>query len=95
MKFYALLVLGLGLLGASTASNASCVCSCINGSMEAVCSNSIEVAPICPPRVCPITPASVQPINPPTVPPIGTKQCTQEQVYNENARKYEWKQICR
>jgi hypothetical protein len=45
--------------------NAACQCVCMNGEVEAVCSSSIDVQPICPPRVCPIVPPAVRPIDPP------------------------------
>ena len=73
---------------------ADCYCTCINGQNQPVCSSSIDLRPICGPRVCPIEPPSVKPINPPTVPPIGTKVCIQEQVWDHNLGKYVWKQIC-
>lgn len=73
---------------------AECVCTCVNGQQKAVCSNALDIQPICPPRICPIVPPSIPPIQAPTIPPIGTTDCEMKQVYNEYARKYEWKQIC-
>lgn len=75
--------------------SAACVCRCVNGSMEALCSSSIDMRPICPPTVCPIVPPSVMPTQTPTIPPIGTSSCTQEQVYDANSDTYQWKTICR
>ena len=74
---------------------AACQCTCINGNVQAVCTNAIEIRPICAPRVCPITPPSVRPLNTPSVPPIGTKTCRMEQVLNPYTNQYEWKRICR
>jgi hypothetical protein len=72
----------------------NCVCRCVDGEMTPICTNAIEVRPICPPTVCQIVPPSVQPINPPTVPPVGTSQCQNKQVLNPYTRQYEWKMIC-
>ncbi len=76
-------------------SSANCRCACVNGSVQALCSSSIDIQPICPPQVCPITPPSVRPVEIPIVPPIGTSSCRNEQVYNSQKAQYEWKQICR
>jgi hypothetical protein len=87
-----LAVLALGTPGLALA---NCECKCIDGEVRAVCSSSIDVKPICSPRICPIVPPSVRPIQSPTVPPIGTEVCEKKQVYNEYTRQYEWKTICR
>jgi hypothetical protein len=81
-------------LFASFSALADCRCVCMNGDVQAVCSSSLDIEPICPPRVCPITPPSVEPIQQPRVPPIGTSNCVQRQVYNEYTRRYEWKEVC-
>ena len=73
---------------------ADCSCVCINGEVRAVCSSSLDIEPICPPRICPITPPSIPPIQTPRIPPIGTTNCVQKQVYNEYTRQYEWKEVC-
>lgn len=82
------------ILLVSNIANATCVCSCVNGQNIPICSNSIDVRPVCPPKICPIVPPSVAPINTPRVPPVGTNQCTQHQVYNNYTGRYEWKQLC-
>lgn len=75
-------------------SNANCECACVNGSVQALCTSTIDLKPICSPQVCPIKPPSVRPIEKPTVPPIGASSCRNEQVYNPQKSQYEWKQIC-
>jgi hypothetical protein len=80
------------LAGAQTTS--SCRCACVNGEVKALCSSSIEVPPICAPRVCPIVTPSIKPIAPPRVPPVGTSKCALKQVYNERTQKYEWRSVC-
>ncbi len=84
----------LGSLLFATQAVAACRCMCIDGEVRPICSSSIDLPPICAPRICPIKPPSVEPINPPRVPPIGTKKCTMKQVYNEYTQRYEWKQLC-
>ena len=74
---------------------AACVCRCVDGEVRAICSSSIDVAPICAPAVCPITPPSVSPIPAPRVPPIGTDSCRMAQVLNPRTGQYEWRQVCR
>lgn len=92
-----MLSLALGAAGSllPIPSFAACSCECINGSVQAVCSNSLDIRPICPPRICPIVPPSIQPIQTPYIPPIGTSGCRQEQVLNPYTNQYEWRSICR
>lgn len=93
-----LVAASLILLGASVSggnASAACVCRCVDGEVKAICSSSIDLPPICAPRICPLTPPSLEPLPRPTLPPIGTKTCRQEQVYNEYTKRYEWKTICR
>src|SRR6516162_7762841 len=85
-------VIAFLLLGGTA--RASCVCQCVNGEVQPLCSSAIDLPPICPPRVCPLAPPSIAPLNPPTLPPLGTSACRQEQVCNQfgNCR---WQQVCR
>jgi hypothetical protein len=76
-------------------SYAACQCRCVNGSVQALCSSTLDVQPICAPQVCPIVPPAVQPIATPQVPPLGTSSCNMQQVYNSQKGLYEWKNICR
>src|SRR5579862_7889901 len=81
-------------LALATQAQASCVCRCVNGTMRALCSSSIDLAPICPPTVCVIPPAAIAPIKPPRLPPLGTFQCQQQQVQNPVTLQYEWHRVC-
>jgi hypothetical protein len=92
-RLVALTIIGVGLL--PTSASATCVCRCVNGEMQSICSNSIEVPPICPPTVCQIVPPSVAPVPTPMVPPIGATSCEPEQVLNPHTQQYEWRTICR
>lgn len=93
------LAIGLGtviaLAGLSTEATAACRCLCVNGLMQPVCDNAMEIRPICPPTICGIVPPAVRPITPPMVPPIGTTHCAPEQVLNPYTGRYEWRTICR
>jgi hypothetical protein len=68
---------------------AACTCQCVNGQMQALCTSSIELPPLCPP-----TPPSIAPIGTPTLPPLGTTSCGPRQVLNPYTRQYEWRTIC-
>ena len=72
---------------------AGCQCVCMNGEVEAVCSSSLDIQPICAPRICPIVQPAVRPIDPPRIPPIGASRCRSEQVWT--GQKYQWVEICR
>ena len=73
---------------------AECTCECVDGKVVALCENSLDIQPICPPRICPIVSPSIEPIQTPRIPPIGTTDCYQRQVYNKRTGEYEWKEIC-
>lgn len=94
MKQIMLIGIMIAWIFASNIAVADCSCVCMRGEVQAVCSSTLEIRPICAPRICPITPPSVEPIQQPRVPPIGTSNCTQQQVYNEYSHMYEWKEIC-
>ena len=73
---------------------ADCSCVCIDDEVRAICSSTLDIEPICPPRICPIVPPSIEPIQTPRIPPIGTSQCVQKQIYNEYTGQYEWQEVC-
>ena len=75
--------------------NASCVCRCVNGNVHALCSSTLEIAPICPPKICPLTSPSIKPLPSLKLNPLGTTSCTQKQVFNSYTSRYEWKRVCR
>jgi hypothetical protein len=89
-----LLLVAVGALALVSNANAACQCVCMSGEVRAVCSSTLDIAPICPLRVCPITPLSVEPIQRPRVPPLGTKKCAQRQIYNEYTHQYQWREVC-
>jgi hypothetical protein len=71
-----------------------CECSCVNGTVQALCSSTIDIRPICPEKLCPVVIKTVKPLHTPSLPPVGTKSCDLQQVYNEDKRQYEWQEIC-
>ena len=83
------------ILSWAAGAQAACICRCVNGEVTALCSSSIDIEPVCAPRVCPIVPPSIAPIQSPRVPPIGTESCRQAQVYNPQTYRYEWREVCR
>ena len=90
------LVIGilLGIVAAPVRSLASCVCRCVDGEVVPICTSSLEIPPICPPRICPIVPPAIPPIQPPVIPPVGTTRCEQRQVWSETRQQYVWREIC-
>lgn len=89
------------LFGICGIMSAECVCSCVNGRVEALCDNSFEMRPMCEMRLC------EQEMPPPfkepemmfddavRLPEFGTNKCSNERVYNEMTNQYEWQVICR
>lgn len=75
-------------------SEASCVCRCVNGQVQAMCTNATEVPPVCGPEVCPVTPPTIEPIAAPQLRPLGTSECHEAQVLNPYSHQYEWKRVC-
>lgn len=78
----------------ATPASANCVCRCVDGEMQPLCSNSIDIPPVCMPTVCAIVPPSITPITPPSIPPLGTSECSQRQVQNPDTGRYEWQRVC-
>lgn len=90
---FGVVLFGLFLLGSHEAS-AACRCACVNGEVVPLCSSSLDIPPICPPRICPIVPPAIEPIQPPRIPPLGTDQCRMAQVLNPRTGRYEWREVC-
>jgi hypothetical protein len=74
--------------------DASCVCRCVDGEVQPLCSSSIDLPPICAQSICSIVPPSITPIQPSLLPPLGTSSCSQHQVLNPVTNRYEWRSIC-
>ena len=78
----------------NSTSYAACTCECVNGQVEAICSNSMDLRPLCGPRLCPLVNPSIKPLDSLTLPPLGTSNCTNMQVYNSYTYQYEWEEMC-
>ena len=72
---------------------AACECRCIDGEVRALCSSTLDLDPVCAPRICPPVPPSIAPIQAPRIPPIGTTSCRQVQMEVPRGR-YEWREVC-
>jgi hypothetical protein len=83
------------ILAGSDPGHAACQCACVDGRVQAICQNAIDLRPICAAQICQLVPPSVRPLQAPTVPPIGTSNCQPQQVFNPNTRLYEWRTLCR
>lgn len=87
-------LIALGLLTLATAASANCACRCVNGEVRPICTNSLDIPPICAPTICPIVPPAITPIQTPQIPPIGTSACRQVQVLDPYTGQYRWRTIC-
>jgi hypothetical protein len=74
--------------------DASCVCRCVDGQVQPLCTSSIDLPPICALTICGIVPPSIAPIQTPGIPPLGTSSCSPRQVLNPATNQYEWRSIC-
>ena len=87
-------VIAVFIFAQSTIALASCSCQCVNGEVTAICSSTLDIEPICSPRICPLDSPSIKPLDSLSLPPLGTSSCSQERVYNEDSGKYEWEEVC-
>lgn len=82
------------MIGVSaSAVSAACQCACVNGRMQPLCANKVDLPPVCPVAVCPVPRVGVAPMAPVGVPPLGTKRCEQKLVTNAYGAQ-EWKSVC-
>ncbi|CAH2796201.1 MAG: hypothetical protein CPDRYMAC_4486 [uncultured Paraburkholderia sp.] len=56
--------------------HAECECRCMSGQNRPICSNAMELPPLCAPSACPLEPPSIQPLAAPQLPPLGTTAVT-------------------
>ena len=73
---------------------ADCICECVNGQMQPLCSSSIDLPPICPPTICPLDTPSIAPLPSLRLPPLGATSCRPARVCDPfgNCR---WQEVCR
>ncbi len=85
-----LLVFGSVLIALQSA-HASCVCRCVAGEVKPICTQAIDMPPICAPAICPASPA-VLPSN--RIPAFGSESCSRQSVFDPRTGRYETKTIC-
>jgi hypothetical protein len=74
---------------------AVCVCQCLNGLAQSVCTSTLDVPPFCPAIACSFAPPPLA-VNPaPFLPQKDTRSCQMTQIYNPNSGRYEWRELCR
>ena len=78
----------------SGAAGASCVCRCLNGKAQPVCSSSTDIPPLCSATTCPMSTPRVSPQDAQQPKPAVKPGCTIRQVYNPQTGRHEWGQIC-
>jgi len=88
----AVLVLLAALSGAA---GAACVCRCLDGKAQPVCSSSTDIPPLCNTTACPMSPPRVSPQDALQPKPTVKPGCKIRQVYNPETGRHEWGQICR
>jgi hypothetical protein len=75
------------------ASHAECLCQCVNGEMQPLCQSTMDLPPLCPPRLCPLDGPALAPHQRPTLPPIGTTDCGQARVCDTYGN-CSWQTVC-
>jgi hypothetical protein len=71
LRFLLAIIVGLVLAGHA---NASCVCRCVDGQMQPLCTSAIDLRPICPMGACAMASPSIAPLQPMWLPPLGTSR---------------------
>lgn len=74
------------------ASRSGCVCACVDGGIQPVCS-SAYMTEFCSPRICPVPLPYPKPPMPPVVEPPGVSTCFPAQVAMRG--EYKWTVLCR
>jgi hypothetical protein len=96
-----LIVLLLTILGATSAS-AACKVVWVDHDyntltpavQKQVCDSTLDLPAINLPGVRPIQQPKIKPIEPLALPPLGTTRCSTQQVWNQQAMRWEQKRIC-
>jgi hypothetical protein len=82
----------LYLTALAGSAEARCVCRCVDGEMQPLCSNALDIAPPCMGICGPVAP-SIAPLAPLTLPPLGTTDCRMAQVCN-GFGNCGWQRVC-
>lgn len=94
LKTLQIAVLALGSILANGGASANCICRCVNGVSQPVCTSGYDVEPSCPPRLCPVPPRPPAQVEAVPVFPEKTRFCEFKQVLNERTGQYERKKVC-
>ena len=73
---------------------ANCYCRCVDGASRPVCTNNLEVPPICSQQNCAVAP-SVQPVQPLDQSIGGSPMCDSVEVFNRRTGRWETRPVCR
>jgi hypothetical protein len=80
------------LMALANSAQAACVCRCVDGQMQPICSSTLDIAPMCM-GICGAPPPSIAPIAPLGLPPLGTTDCRMAQVCSPFAG-CRWQRVC-
>ena len=94
MKIVFMTLLMLATMTFGETANAGCTCECVNGRMQPLCENSLDMPPICPPTICPIMAPSLPRFQRPWYHRSVHQECQPAQSCDtfENCR---WETVCR
>ena len=76
----------------TTSADASCICRCLDGRMQPLCSSENDMPAFCDQTPCP---HDAPVANAPTVPTVGKRRCFQMKKFNPQTGLNEWQKVCR
>ena len=82
------------LAAAGAPAEAACVCRCVGGKAQPICSSSTDIPPLCNMTVCPMATPKVSPLDQAKPKPAVKPGCTVKQVYDPETGTHNWEQIC-
>lgn len=91
MKFRVVLAAAMLMTLQTATAVAGCYCNCAEGQMQPVCTNSYDVAPICPATPC--TRPSTPRLSPP--PLAGSRSSCREEQVCDAFQRCQWKVMCK
>lgn len=94
MKIKVVAIVMLAFLGYVGTAQADCVCRCVNGKVQPLCQNSLDVPTVCLPTLCPPDVPLIAPRSAPSIPPIGAKSCRQARICDKHG-DCRWRKVCR
>ncbi|MEX2650369.1 MAG: hypothetical protein WD673_15280 [Alphaproteobacteria bacterium] len=82
------------LLVAADPARADCTCVCMNGTNQPLCTNTLEVAPYCPPIICPFDSPNATSGTAHRTEKFGATNCYPQLVFDSWTNQYAWQQVC-